>query len=224
MRIAIIIPVHNEGEKVGCILEGIREKKIDVIVIDDGSSDGSGELAKENGAIVLRNEQKQGKGASLRRGFQRALDMRVDGVITMDGDGQHAVGDIDLFLTKIKSDPICVVTGNRMHNSKGMPLLRYTTNRLMSWFISSLCGQSMPDTQCGYRFVHSDILRQLKLTSNEFEIETEVLMQASRLGFKIFSVPIKTIYRNEKSKINPLRDTIRFFAYIFKEVRASRKK
>ncbi|MCK5179213.1 MAG: hypothetical protein KAR32_06750, partial [Candidatus Omnitrophica bacterium] len=108
-------------------------------------------------------------------------------------------------------------------NSKGMPFIRYCTNRFMSWLISLACGQSIADTQCGYRYIHCEILKQLDLTSRDFEIETEILMKACQKGFKVLNVPIKTIYRNEESKINPFKDTIRFFTYFIKEICSRRE-
>ena len=222
MRICIIIPVHNENKEIGRIVSASREKNFDVVVIDDGSMDNSGFIAQEQGAVVIRNTVKTGKGLSLRRGFEYALGKDYDGVITLDGDGQHDVGDLDHFIEKIKSEPGSIVTGNRMKDSRRMPFIRFLTNRVMSSLISAICHQYIPDTQCGYRYIGRAVLEDLDLTSGDFEIETEVLIKASKKGYKIFSVPIKTIYRNEKSKINSFKDTIRFFAYLLKEMRCKR--
>ena len=87
----------------------------------------------------------------------------------------------------------------------------------MSGLISSVCRQRIPDSQCGYRYIAAPILRKISLLSSDFEIESEVLIQASKNGFKIYSVPIKTIYRGECSKINPIIDTFRFIVYIIRE-------
>ena len=203
MKICAIIPAHNESENIGLLVEKLKRKGLDVVVIDDGSSDGSGSIAREKGAHVIIHEQKKGKGNSLREGFEYALNQNSDGVITLDGDGQHDVDDIDMFIEKTKQNPVCVINGTRMDNPKGMPLLRLLVNRVMSSMITTVCKQKIPDTQCGYRFIHIDILRLLKLSSSDFEIESEVLIQSSRNGAKIYSVPIKTIYCNESSKINP---------------------
>ena len=84
--------------------------------------------------------------------------------------------------------------------------------------ISFVCKQSIPDTQCGYRYIRCNVLRELCLTCNEFEIETEILMKACKKNFAVFSIPIKTIYSNEVSQINPFRDTVRFFVYFIREL------
>jgi len=224
MNVCIVIPVHNEGKQIGRLIRGIREKGFEPVVIDDGSTDNSGKIAEENGAVVIVNKYKQGKGSSLQRGFHYARGQGYLGVIAMDGDGQHAVGDLDTFLDVLRQDEkVGLVCGSRMNNSRGMPLIRYLTNRVMSSAISGLCKQHIPDSQCGFRYLSCDLLDQMTLSSSDFEIETEVLVQASRLGFKILSVPIQTIYRNEKSKINPLTDTFRFFLYLIREMRHSKK-
>lgn len=222
MRVCIVIPAHNEEKYIGPLVAAIRAKGLEVVVVDDGSFDATSTKAKEGGAVVLRNEPRQGKGYSLKRGFAYALENKFDGVIAMDGDGQHAVADLDAFLKAAESSSFCVANGTRMRDVRHMPFVRRVTNRFMSWMISRICGQEIEDTQCGFRYISGDVLKQLKLTSNDFEIETEVLLKSSRAGCKILSVPIQTIYQDEKSKIRPVRDTIRFFKYLVRELKASR--
>ncbi|HPB68121.1 MAG TPA: glycosyltransferase family 2 protein [Candidatus Omnitrophota bacterium] len=223
MNICVIIPAHNEEATIGALVTAVKALGLDVVVINDGSTDGSQKEASSCGAVVLTNTSKKGKGLSLQEGFAYALRQTYSGIITMDGDGQHDPEDLKQFLTMITSYPDSVVTGNRMQNHQGMPFVRFLTNWSMSAIISFLCRQRVPDTQCGYRYIGRPVLERMQLTSRDFEIETEVLMQASRLGFRIYSVPIRTIYSNEKSKINPFKDTVRFFSYLIREARRSRR-
>ena len=218
MKICILIPVYNESQNIGRIVEIIKRKDLNVIVIDDGSTDGSGDLAQQKGAVVLRHVFKMGKGNSLKEGFEYILKEGYAGVLMMDGDGQHDPEEVDHFILAAQKHPLSVITGNRMTNTEGMPLIRYLTNRFMSSLISTACGQKIQDTQCGFRYISASILRELNLVSNDFEIETEILMKASKKGYKIYSLPIKTIYRNEESYIHPLKDTVRFFTYFLKEI------
>ncbi len=220
VRVCVVIPVHNEAKNIGPLVKALRHEGLDVVVVDDGSTDQSGLMARHNGAVVLTHDKKQGKGRSLLKGFGYALERDYDGVLTMDGDGQHDVHDIPQFMEQAKGGGPAIITGNRMHNPQGMPGVRLWTNRVMSVVISFLCRQKIPDTQCGFRLISCAILRQLQLTSCDFEIETEVLMKASKKGFKIVSIPVRTIYWGESSKINPFFDTIRFFAYLIKEALA----
>ncbi len=218
MKFCILIPAHNEAQTIGSLVEVLKEQGQDVIVIDDGSRDNSGEIAKNKGAFVIQNKEKRGKGASLQRGFDYALNGGYAGVLTMDGDGQHDPSDVENFFERARKNQEQIVAGNRMCNHKGMPLVRYLTNRFMSFLISLACRQSIADTQCGYRYISCAILRKIRLTCRDFEIETEILMKASKKGFLITSVPVKTIYCNEKSKINPFKDTVRFFVYFMREI------
>jgi glycosyltransferase involved in cell wall biosynthesis len=218
MKICIVIPAHNEAKKIGEIVHAIKARGLDTVVIDDGSTDHSDAIAKNNGAVVIVHPAKQGKGVSLRDGFQYAVTQNFDGVIAMDGDGQHAIEDIDVFIQKAQQYPDSVISGNRMSHCPTMPLIRRLVNRFMSSVISSICHQRIADSQCGFRYIGTKVLRSIHLSSTEFEIETEVLIKSARKGFKIYSVPIQTIYRDESSKINPFTDTIRFFRYIIKEL------
>jgi hypothetical protein len=97
-----------------------------------------------------------------------------------------------------------------MNDQQAMPLVRRLTNLSMSWSISHVCGQSIPDTQCGFRMIRTDLASALYCDSNNYDYETEMLVIASRLGCQVSAVPVSTIYGDEKSKIHPFRDTIRF--------------
>lgn len=222
MRICVVIPVHNEEQAIGRVVATLRAKNLEVLVVDDGSADKSAAIAAMQGALVFQNSVRQGKGKTLQRGFREAVQRGYDGVITMDGDGQHDPQDLEKFWPRISATPGSVIVGSRMDNAQGMPLVRYLTNRFMSWIISLVCHQRIADTQCGYRYISAEILRQLSLTANDFEIETEVLIKASKKGYKIFSVPVKTIYGDEESKISPWKDTVRFFKYLWRELRQPR--
>ncbi len=105
-----------------------------------------------------------------------------------------------------------------MLKRKDMPLLRVFTNKFMSWFISSLAGQRIPDTQCGFRLIKKDVLNKINLRTRKYETESEIIIKAARLGFKVESVPIKTVYKGEKSQINPIIDTLRFIKFISTEL------
>jgi len=134
----------------------------------------------------------------------------------MDGDGQHHTEDIPAFMAAARDDEVDLVIGNRMQRTETMPFLRYWTNRFMSWVISGMCRQYIPDTQCGYRLVRVESLKTLPLTSKKYDIESEMLIEAAESNMQIRSVSIQTIYGEEVSEINPIRDTIKFFTLILK--------
>jgi hypothetical protein len=109
-----------------------------------------------------------------------------------------------------------IVIGNRMLNTGSMPYIRKKTNRFMSYVISKISGQDIPDTQCGYRLIKRKVLDAITLESSKFEIESELIIKASRKGFRISSVPVSAVYEDEQSKINPILDTLRFMAFIIR--------
>ena len=223
MNICAIIPAYNEAKTIGYLCEETKKEGFDVLVIDDGSTDTTARIAKEKDAIVLRNEKTIGKGASLRKGFDYAINQNYDAILTMDGDGQHDPQDIPQFIDKIKQADAKIVIGNRMFRTRNMPFIRWCTNKMMSIFISSICRQYIPDSQCGFRYIDMKALKTFELSTSNFEIETEVLIEASKKGYKIYFVPIKTIYQDQESKINPFLDTLRFFGFIFRKKWTSRK-
>ena len=218
MKIAIVIPAYNEVQAIGPLVGAVRSLGYDCLVIDDGSTDKTDTVARDAGALVLKTGGKSGKGNALKLGFDHVLKNDYEALIAMDGDGQHSPSDIAAFVSCYKDTNADIVSGNRMHNHQGMPLVRLATNRFMSWLISLFCHQHIPDTQCGFRLIKTRVLQVIKLESSDFEIETEVLIKASKKGFKIASVSIQTIYRDEVSKIQPVRDTFRFIAYLWREL------
>ncbi|MFA5116433.1 MAG: glycosyltransferase family 2 protein [Candidatus Omnitrophota bacterium] len=219
MKICAIIPVYNESKAIGELVTEVRKQNIDVLVIDDGSKDNSADIARNNGAIVLKNITNQGKGASLLQGLNYVLNNNFDAAILMDGDGQHLPQDIPAFIQKSRENGAALVLGNRMQDTRNMPPVRYLTNTTMSWLISKITGKNIPDSQCGFRFITKDLIEKLKFTTRHYETESEMIIQAAQAGYKIDSIAVKTVYRGEKSQINPILDTLRFFLFIIRHIR-----
>jgi glycosyltransferase involved in cell wall biosynthesis len=227
MKTAVVIPTHNEASSIKNLIKEIKTQNLDVIVIDDGSADDTFSIASESKAVVLRNDKNLGKGASLIKGFEYAVSKGYDAVLTMDGDGQHKPEDIPAFLSSAQSAKFGIIIGNRMNNTEQMPRIRILTNKFMSWVISCIAKQHIPDSQCGFRLIKKEGLHKIKLHTNNFEMESEMLIEAGRAGFAIKSVPVQTVYANERSHIHPVRDTIRFFKYLFertKKIKPLRKR
>ena len=224
MRTCVIIPTYNEAKEIAGLINRITRLGLQVIIIDDGSLDDTASIAASGGAKVLRNDLNAGKGASLIKGYNYAIDQGFDAVISMDGDGQHSCDDIGAFIQKAETSEAAIIAGNRMAMTKGMPILRILTNRFISWLISLITKQYIPDTQCGFRLIKKEALEKMGLTTSKYETESEILIKAARLGFKIESVPIKTIYSGQKSRINPVIDTLRFFRFIILEFLRSFKR
>lgn len=216
MKICVLIPSYNCGRTIGSILRDLRSKGLDVVVVDDGSTDDTGRIAKSNGALVLSHNKNMGKGASMREGFKYILKSDYEAVLVMDGDNQHSVEDVDGFMNKARETGADIVIGNRMNDASDMPPVRLWTNRFMSALISRIIGIRVPDSQCGFRMLSRRVLEQIDLESSNYDIESEIIMKASREGFKIESAPIRTVYADEKSSINPVVDGFRFIALLFR--------
>jgi glycosyltransferase involved in cell wall biosynthesis len=214
MRICVIIPTHNEAKAICGLIRRVLELGLEVIVIDDGSVDDTVKIATASGAKVLVSPINMGKGAALIKGYNFALQHGFDAVISMDGDGQHSPDDLLVFIQKAQTSECALIVGNRMGMTKEMPFLRVATNILMSKFISWIAKQHIPDTQCGFRLLKKELLSKIDLSTSKYETESEVLIKAAHLGFKIESIPVKTIYTGSKSQINPFLDTLRFLRFI----------
>ncbi|MBU0547145.1 MAG: glycosyltransferase family 2 protein [Candidatus Omnitrophica bacterium] len=223
MHTCVIIPTYNESKAIAGLIHQIRKLELKPIIIDDGSEDDTVKIAMQAGAVVLRNQLNTGKGASLIKGYAFAVSQGFDAVISMDGDGQHSTDDIKTFIQKAESSNCGIIVGNRMAMTQEMPVLRIITNRFMSRIISAIAKQHISDTQCGFRLVKKEVLQKMDLSTSKYETESEVLIKAARLGFKIESVPVKTIYSGQKSQINPFVDTLRFLRFMVLEFARSFK-
>jgi glycosyltransferase involved in cell wall biosynthesis len=215
--IVALIPGFNEAPRIGAVVEAARAH-LPVIVVDDGSSDGTAEAARAAGATVIEQRPNQGKGAALRAGFRRALDDGVEAILTLDADGQHDPAEIPAFLAAGAVEPRPdLVIGRR--NFRAMPAMRRLSNviggRAFSWAV----GRDIPDNQSGYRLV-SRRLAEATLASDEpgFAFEVEQITSCIRMGGTIAWVPIRTIYAGAPSHIRPLAH-LREFVRIVRQAR-----
>jgi glycosyltransferase involved in cell wall biosynthesis len=208
---AAVIPAYQDEKHIGDIVRRTCERLDHVLVIDDGSSDQTAQRAREGGAEVIIHDQNRGKGEAIKTGLGHWLNQEVTWVSLLDSDGQHLPEEIDRFMAAAASAtrPTFFV-GTRMNNLAGMPFIRRVVNRYMSRGISRLCGQKIPDTQCGFRMLDRQLIPELLGGGDRFDYDTEVLIIASRKGYQIESVPITTVYTDQVSKIRPVRDAVRF--------------
>ena len=219
---AAVIPAYQDEKHIGDIVRRTRERLDYILVVDDGSTDQTAQRAREAGAEVIVHNQNRGKGEAIKTGLGHWLGREVTWVSLLDSDGQHLPEEIDRFLTAAASATRpTLFLGNRMNNVAGMPFVRRIVNHYMSRQISRLCGQDIPDSQCGFRMVDRQLIPELLGVGGRFDYDTEVLIIASRKGYRIESVPITTVYTDQVSKIRPLRDSVRFLKLMWRYRKAA---
>ena len=214
---AAIIPAYQDEKHIGDIVSRTRVQLEHVIVIDDGSTDQTAQRAREAGARVIVHDQNRGKGEAIKTGLGQGISREISWVILLDSDGQHLPEEIDRFVSAAAAatHPTFFI-GNRMNDVARMPFIRRLVNRYMSREISRVCGQKIRDTQCGFRMFDRQLIPELLGGAHRFEYETEVLIIASRKGYRIESVPISTVYTDQVSKIHPMQDALRFFKLMWR--------
>ncbi len=209
----MIIPCRNEASFIAPLVREIRALLPRVLVINDASTDATVAEAARAGAEVISHETARGKGAALRTGWNWAQQRGFAWALCMDGDGQHAAADIPKFLDCAERTGASLVVGNRMGEAHKMPRFRRAVNRWMSHKLSALAGQELPDSQCGFRLLRLAALERIELRATQFEIESEQLLAFIAAGERVEFVPVQVIYRAERSKIHPWRDTLRWFQW-----------
>lgn len=222
-RFCVVLPAFREARTIRTIVEQIRAIGLPVVVVDDGSDDDTAREAETAGAVVVRHPVNRGKGVALTTGFQWAHTQGFEAAVTLDSDGQHDPAEIPRFIEAYQRTGIPVLIGNRMWNPEGMPRIRRWTNLTMSWLLSREMKRYVPDTQCGYRLIRCDLVPFVAARSERFAAESEILLRMAERGIRIDSVRIRTIYGEEKSRINPLTDTIRFIRMLATYRRSRRR-
>jgi glycosyltransferase involved in cell wall biosynthesis len=208
-RICAVIPACNEAERVGPVVASTRPFVDEVVVIDDGSRDGTADVAAAAGARVISHETNRGKSAAIETGLSWARGSACTAVVMLDADGQHDPAEIPRLVEGFRKGAD-IVLGTRMYDRRDMPGLRAFTNFVTSLVTSCIAGRRITDSQSGFRLFRMATAGTLVMAGSRFEGETEVLVKAARKGMAIREVPITTIYGTEESKINPLADTGRF--------------
>src|SRR5256886_13267349 len=184
-RIAAVIPAYQEEKHVGEVAQRTRAQLENVLVVDDGSTDTTAERARSSGVDVVIHPQNRGKGESIKTGLRYWLERGSEYVVLLDADGQHLPEEISRFIeAAVSASDAKIFIGSRMSDTSAMPLVRRMVNHYMSGRISRLCGQQIPDTQCGFRMLHRDIIPEVLSGASRFEYETEMLIIASRKGHR----------------------------------------
>ena len=212
--VSVVIPVFNEEVTIGNVVlrtKSALEKMYDsyeILVVDDGSTDKSADIAEELKATVLKRAH-QGKGYALRYGFMRA---RGELVVTLDADGSHKPEEIQQILRPIKEDRADFVIGSRFcyseANKTKIPKINRVGNRLFNDLIRYLTGAITSDSQSGFRAFRASLIKSMKLSSQGYEVESEMLVKGLKIGARVAEAPISFIQRTVgRSKLDPVSYT-----------------
>ncbi|MEK6756546.1 MAG: glycosyltransferase family 2 protein [Bacteroidota bacterium] len=216
----VIIPALNAEDTLPELLDRLAlfVDCRDVIVVDDGSTDQTADAASKAGARVLRHAANKGKGAALRTGFDYSCSSNsYESVITMDADLQHPPEEIPKFLEARRSLHANLIIGHRTRVGSQMPLHRVLSNTITSGLVSARTGRAIRDSQSGYRLLGREVLEAIRVESDGYEAETELLIKAALKGFIIDFVPVATVYRNERSHMTHWTTTKRFLQVLLRD-------
>lgn len=212
--VAVLIPAYNEAATIRGLAERALQFASNVLIVDDGSTDGTAAQVADLPVTVLRNDRNLGKAASLWKGFDHALARGAQRIVTLDGDGQHRPEDIAVLLATAERYPRRIVIGARLHDKQNFPARRYYANQFARFWISWAAGYPIADTQSGFRVYPASLLSRLTrrdVAWNGFVFESEILIAAGSRGVGSIAVAIPGIYPKEArpSHFRPVRDIAR---------------
>jgi glycosyltransferase involved in cell wall biosynthesis len=211
---AVVIPAYNEAATIRDVAQRARRQAELVIVVDDGSTDATASALAGLDVVLLHNERNLGKAASLRRGADEAMRRAASAIVTLDGDGQHCPEDIAALLRAWREAPERIVIGSRLHQRERIPPARYWANRVANFWIGLASGYAIADSQSGFRVYPARVLREARVRcdrARSFVFESEILIDAARLGVRALCVPVQVIYsgRARASHFRPVLDIAR---------------
>ena len=211
-EIYAVIPSYNAAKTIKQVVSALRRSlpKISIIVVNDGSLDGTAAIIKELDVITIEHKRNFGKGVSLRNGIRKALVSGGEFIFTIDSDCQHNPVECKNFLNKILRENLDLVIGSRMANLDQMPFYRRISNKITSKLISWRLKQTIADSQSGFRLYRAQVLQSIKLSSKQFEIDSEMLIKAALKGFKIGMLNIEAIYTYNQISHIRIIDVFRF--------------
>jgi glycosyltransferase involved in cell wall biosynthesis len=200
LEFAVVIPAYNEAATIRGVVARTLRYAGRVIVVDDGSVDGTSQALEGLPVTLLVHERNQGKAAGLWRGIEHALSLGVEAVVTLDADGQHDPADIPRLVSAARRSPGSIVIGARLADKVKIPPLRYFANRFANFWIAWAAGYPIEDSQSGFRVYPASLLARVRVPhgpTKGFVFESEILIAASRLGYQSVPVRVAAIYPPE---------------------------
>ena len=223
--VAVVVPAYQASGHVAEVVRGLRaafDQGVVLIVVDDGSADGTAEAARGAGARVIRHDRNRGKGAALRAGFEEALQLGARAVVTVDADGQHPPEEA-WRLHASAPDLGSLVLGVRGLAAAGAPRANQFSNAFSNAVLSAFVGKRLADTQCGLRRYPLPEVLELEGVEDGYGYEAEVLILALTAGLPLVEVPIEVVYPPERvTHFHPVRDPARIVRRVLATMSATR--
>jgi glycosyltransferase involved in cell wall biosynthesis len=219
-KILITLPALNEAKFIGQVLQEISATvpNIPILVVNDGSTDDTSKVVVNYDVFLIEHQQNYGKGEAMKTAFSFAQKSGFDWIVFLDGDGQHPPQYLPDFIEIINNNRVDVILGNRQSRKNDMPFHRQLSNGITSILISLCAGQRILDSQCGFRAVRVEKMRNIPLAASGFQVESEMLIKLGKTGATCAHVQIETIYGDEASSINLVADTLKFIKVILKSL------
>lgn len=212
-RVCVIIPTYNNETTLPAVITDVAAYTHNIIVVNDGSTDNTASvLASFPEVEVIGYLRNKGKGAALRKGFERATALGYLYAITIDSDGQHFAKDLPVFIDKMKEAPDAIIIGARNMDQASVPGKSSFGNTFSNFWYTIETGIRVPDTQSGYRLYPVALMKDIRFFSRKYEFEIEVLVRAAWKGIKIESVPVSVYYAPKEKRVShfrPFRDFLR---------------
>jgi glycosyltransferase involved in cell wall biosynthesis len=207
LGICVVVPSYNNGRALGTVLEAVLSRTSSVVVVNDGSTDDTGEvLARYASRVeIVTYPKNRGKGYALARGFDRAESLGFRSAITMDSDGQHAAEDIPRFVAAAAKYPGAMITGSRCLKQKHMPRKNTFANRFSNFWFAVQTGRRLPDTQTGFRLYPLDAMKGARAWTSRYEAELEMLVRAAWRGIPLVSIPVRVYYPPAGERVTHFR-------------------
>jgi glycosyltransferase involved in cell wall biosynthesis len=217
-NVLVLVPAYNAARYLPDLIErtGKYVCQSNFLIVNDGSSDNTLDILKQQQVNYISFPENRGKGAALTAGFDYAIKRGYRSVLCLDADLQHLPEEIPRFFAADNGDKLIV--GTRHIDLKIMPFARWLTNNLTSMIISIFSTCRVRDSQSGYRLIPTAVLKAMPLKSVRYDFESEMLFKAGALSCRIDEVPISTVYEESRSYINPFKDTMRFIRQIWKRI------
>ena len=209
----VLIPTYNNAGTLAQVISDVKEYASDVIVVNDGSTDNTAEILTAIEDIrIISYAENRGKGYALKLGLSKAYEWGYRYAITIDSDGQHYADDIAVFVERIEQSPETLLIGARNLTADNMPSKNTFANKFSNFWFKIETGQSLSDTQSGYRLYPLEKLQNIRLITRRYEFEVEIIVRAAWRGVKVENVPIKVYYAPDDKRVShfrPLRDFTR---------------